>query len=551
MLAVALLLVHPVLGDPTRLALGDPRNDVWNHVWGYAWVADCVAEGRLPLHTELLNWPRGGSLWFIDLLGALLTLPVQWVAGPVAAYNASYLLNWVLCGLGAYALALQVSGSRPGAILAGVAYMATPQLLGQATNGISETLAAGWLPLALLALRHGWASPSAKKGALVGAVFALTALANWYYGLFAAMVALGLLLREPFQRGRRKLAPMLGSATVVGGALVAAPLALFLGSIGAEDALVQRDSAFNWSTLVLHNMTDALALVHPGKFYSPDLRESFGEHLIVVVSIGHALLWPALAALALAWREVRWWWAMALGFTVLTLGPYLYVSGDYLQVSGGWVPLPFLALFEWVPGFSTISHPYRFAVGTSLALSVVLAVLVQKLGERGLQPHLVALVLGLGRLTESLVGTAAVFPVPVARAEIPDLYASLDGGAVWDLPIGIGVLERSQYGLFQLAHHQPIPYGLNDHIPLLLWTNRFARTLIELESSELATLPAELPWLDIELGRRALVEDGMRWIVLHRSGYASHQYPRVAGFLDQVAEPVYDEGDLRVYRLEP
>ena len=78
-----------------------------------------------------------------------MTLPVQWVAGPIAAYNASYFLNWMLCGLGAYALGLQVTESRAAALVAGLAYMSTPQLLGQAYNGISETLAAGWLPLAL------------------------------------------------------------------------------------------------------------------------------------------------------------------------------------------------------------------------------------------------------------------------------------------------------------------------------------------------------------------------------------------------------------------
>ncbi len=542
-----------MLLDPTSLALGEPRNDVWNHVWGYWYVADSLGDGQLPVHTDLLVWPGGGSLWFIDLLGALVTLPVQWVAGPIAAYNASYFLNWMLCGLGAYALGLQVTESRAAALVAGLAYMSTPQLLGQAYNGISETLAAGWLPLALLALRHGWEKPNWRSGALVGLVYGITALANWYYGLFAALVALGLLLREPFTRRRSRwkgLAWMLGAAAMVGTLVVAQPFWVFLSTLGAEDAIVTRESTFNWSTLVLHNMTDVLALVHPGKFYSPDLHESFGENLIVVVYLGHALLLPALAGLWLRWRRARWWGAMALGFTVLTLGPFLYINGDYLQIAGGWVPLPFLALFEHAPGFSTISHAYRFAIGASLALCVLAAVLVAELESRGINGWMLAILLSGARIAESFWASPAWFPIPAARAEIPEVYTALEGGAVWDLPIGIPVLARSEYSLFQITHGQPVPYGLNEHMPKLLWANRFSRYLVEMEWSDVATMPAQPPWLDLELGRTALIDDGLRWIVLHKALYAEHQYPRVANFLDLVAEAVHDSEEIRVYRLQ-
>ena len=78
-------LLAPALADPTRLALGHEGNDVWNHVWGYWYVYDALVHGRLPLETDLLRWPVGGSLWFIDTVGAVLTLPIQWAWGPVAA----------------------------------------------------------------------------------------------------------------------------------------------------------------------------------------------------------------------------------------------------------------------------------------------------------------------------------------------------------------------------------------------------------------------------------------------------------------------------------
>ena len=101
---LALIQMMPVLSNPTGLAIGHPNNDVWNHIWGYGFVGQAIAEGSLPLHTDLMNWPHGGTLWFIDLFGALITLPVTLISGPVAAYNAGLLIQWVLCGVGSLRL---------------------------------------------------------------------------------------------------------------------------------------------------------------------------------------------------------------------------------------------------------------------------------------------------------------------------------------------------------------------------------------------------------------------------------------------------------------
>ena len=151
------------------MCIRDSNNDVWNHIWGYGFVGQSLAEGRLPLHTDLLNWPEGGTLWFIDMFGALLVLPVTLISGPVAAYNAGLLIQWALCGVGMYALAWRVTGSVAGAWAAGICYQSMPHLMGQAYNGISETIAAGWLPLALLGIREIFVYPS-RRNCIVGGV---------------------------------------------------------------------------------------------------------------------------------------------------------------------------------------------------------------------------------------------------------------------------------------------------------------------------------------------------------------------------------------------
>lgn len=560
--ALAAFFCAPVLGDPTGLALGHPANDVWNHVWGYWWVADALSHGQLPLRTELLAWPRGGSLWFIDTFGALLTLPIAWLAGPVAAYNSSIFLNFVLCGLGAYALAWEAARTRAGATLAGVAFMSCPHLLGQAYNGISETLAAGWLPLALAALLR--ARRTGAGWVLAGVLLGINAFANWYYALFSALVGaawLGVDLWRVSPLGgagasqARAVGVLRGwLLTFVAAALVAAgPFSLFYLSMGADDAVVTRDPAFVWMTLVMHNMTDVESLFRPGHVYSPDLKAMFDEDLLVIVYLGHALVWPALATLATGWgRFTRPWALFAAGFLLLTLGPFLYIGGAYASLDGEWIPLPFLALFDAFPLFSRISHAYRFVVGASLGLSVMLAWAVKALSERGFHPALAAVWLGAMRLIEALWLSPAVFPLPTSETTIPAAYAAItEPGAVLDLPVSVPVLARSRYGLYQLAHRQPIPYGLNDPSPLYLYLNRYTRYLIELERSTVAFLPGTLPDLDLALAQDEITARGLGWIVVHRSEYPPAQVPKVLKFLDLTAVPTYDDGDVRVYRLPP
>lgn len=556
-IALACWQVGPVLGHLQTRALGHPGNDVWNHVWGYAFVADSLSQWQLPLHTEMLTWPGGGSLWFIDTFGALMTLPIQWVAGPVAAYNIGYLVNFALAGIGCYLLAWSVSRSHAGAMLAGIAFQTAPHLLGQASNGISETLAIGWLPLALLAARWAAARPSLRRGLVAGLMLGLCGLANWYYGLFAGMAVGGLLARGCFRLWRVRAVPnaeawraLLGAA-VIAGVVVIPPFLAFRHSMSVPDAIVTRDPSFVWSTLVLHNMTDVVSLVRPGKHYSPDLKARFGEDLIVVVYLGHALLWPALGAIMGPLRaQAKSWAWLGLGFLVLTMGPFLFMDGQYVEILGGWLPLPFLGLHEAFPMFSRISHAYRFVMGATLALAILVAILIRRLRLEGRPTLLLVLVLATLRIGEAFYLSPAIFPIPYSEVRVPTIVSKLEDGAVLDLPVGVPILNRARYSINQLVHDQSIPYGLNDPVPPPVAANHFLRFLVEMEFSRAHTFPATLPWLDLELGRKMAVGDGLRWIVLHEALYTKGSFNRVSRFLDMVATPVHHTEGLRIYRLD-
>ncbi len=543
---LALVLLGPVLGDPTGLALGHERADTWNHVWGYGHVAGALASGQSPLDAPGVGFPTPGRVYFVDLLGALITLPVGWTLGAVAAFNTALWGNLVLSGVGAWLLARHVTRSEPGAVLAGVVYLLSPHVLGQLHNGISETVATGWIPLAVLAWMRLIEAPTRRRGCWWGAAVGLSGLANWYYGLFVgAMTALLVAHAALVTPARLKAARAAMVAGVgVGVALVIPAGLAFRASLGEQGALVTRDPAFVWATLVGHNMTDLLAFFVPGDFHSPDLLARWDEQLLVVVYVG----WVVLALALWGWLTrrdgaTRAWTLGASVCFVLALGPFLYVNGHYLRVGESLVPLPFLALFDLVPAVSRISHAYRLAVPLSLCMALLCALAVRR------RPAWVAVLAGLAVALEATLGSPAIVPLPSASAAVPAVYADLPDGAVVDLPASLQVLDRGRYNLYQLAHHQPIPYGLNDPTPVALRGNPLTAALLELERSPVRTLPQRLPVLALELGRRSLVDQGFGSVVVHRELYPDGHADKVLALLEIVCGPGVEVGSATRFEL--
>ena len=561
---LAVLVTWPAVRFPTERLVGHPGNDSWNHAWGYWWVGQELSAGRFPAHTELLAWPNGGTLYFIDTVQAVLSWPVQLMFGAAAAYNLVILVGFALSAFGAWLLAHRVSGDARAAGLAMVLYGSAPHLMGQAYNGISETVCAGWLPLTLWGLVRVIDRPVWPRAILLGIFAALCALTSWYYGLMAAMGGTVLLVWQaavqPYVTRWRRLVPMLLLAGLVAGLLVSPLLAAFRSSLDAADALVTRDPEFVRRSLMDHNITDFLAFFRPSTVPSPDLFSLYGEQLVIVITLG----WTGIALALLAWwatrraRELAPWSWMGVVFFLFSLGPYLNVGGEYVQVGGGKVPLPFLALFEALPLFDRISHPFRFVVGVSLALSITAAVGLRHAWRKlPLAAHLL-LTGGLAALFVAEVAWAspAAVPVPSASARIPAVYFDMAedpiSGAVLDLPMTPPNLERAVYSWYQTAHGRPAPWGLNDPMPRSLLRNRLTATLIRIEATRAHTLAPRLPSLDIVVGARQLVRTGYRYVVLHEALYPTAKRQMTEAILTGVfGEPERHTSDrLLVWTLE-
>ncbi len=560
---LATLVTWPTLVQPTSAVLGHPGNDVWNHIWGYWWVWEKLRHFELPLETNLMHFPDVSRLFFIDTFGALITLPVQWVLGPVAAVNAIMFSCFWAAGFAAWLLGRQVLETLRGpgavtdrlALVVAIAYAASPHLIAQAYNGITETLFAAGLPFSTYATLRFLERPTLRRGVTAGLTGALCVLANWYFGLFAVVGAVSLLATHAWARRDRvhwRAIPVAaGVGTLVALVLVAPVLLGFSSTLDGANAIVQRDPKFVWESLINHNMTDVVSLFHPGRFYSPDLKALTGEDLLIVTYLGWGLIaFALLGALTLRQPDRVHWVVWVVVFLVLALGPQLYVDGNYVTIDDRKVKLPFLLLYESIPAFQRISHPFRFVMGAQLGLGLLA---VGGLARRPQWTHALA---GALILAESLIASPAPWPIARSQATMPAYVSTLRDdpveGAVLDLPINVPNLERAVYLYYQTAHGRPSPYSLNEPLPPILERSHLARVILVAEGGQLDTLPPSLGTLDLVVAGRSAARLGVRYIVVHEHMYPPERLDQVLTLLrTALGEASFDTGEgERVWRLD-
>ncbi len=511
-LALAVLATWPLVRSPLERLLGDPNVDVWNHAWGPWWWAASLSEGQLPWHTELLRWPEGGTLWFIDPLLAGVGAPLVPLLGAAGAYNAALLLDVAFTSWAARRLALAL-GCRPGpAWVASVAAVSSAWLACELHNGISEATHLGFVALALTWAHEATLTPSLKSWARAGLGVGLATAASPYLGLGTGIALL--------VRGLPQVRFAWAGGLVA--ALTASPvLAAMKGQLHAVDAIVKHPPEMN-AQLALHNAVDPRTFVQPFGFRSVDLSLEGFEHSMYL----------GLFALGLALYSRRWaWWPSIVACLVFALGPYLYLGGSLVRFSEGHLRLPWWLIQSLAPGLA-VTHPLRLAV-PALMLVCGLAGsgawrLLRVVPERLRRPALVGLLLLVG--LDGLVLSGAPWPHQTADGRVPEVYEAIGRGAgqpvgeaVLDLPTDAGhTMATSRYLFWQTGHWRPIPYAPDARASTAALLDLRAFRRVAALSPRRGDEELRLDLMDApEQGNAAgefvggLLGVGVRWVVVH------------------------------------
>jgi len=406
------------------------------NAWAMSFVRHQLVRDPLHLFDANAFHPHAGTLALSEHLfvPALLGAPVAWSTGnDVLAYNAVTLLTLALAALGAFALTLELVGSRPAAFVAGLMYAFHTWNLNEVVR--LQILSNQWFPFVAWALLRFFRRPAPLRAALVGVFCVLQALSCMYWALYLPLLVAPLLafLQWRHRLGARALGRL--GAALLAAACVTVPFALpyvrAARTYGFERAEPE--------SLALGRYLDVL----PGNLLYEEwlgtaLRNQNAAHFLGIAALALAVLGAARGRFRDPHGRFKPF-LIALGAAAfaLSLGPSITAGGRAIG------PGPYAWLFEWAPGFRHVRYPERFAVFVSLALAPLagagLARLIPHIGGAG------ALALGAFVYLEHLSLPHVLAPMP-AGAAAPAVYgwvaATPEVRAIAEVPSSRHRMER-------------------------------------------------------------------------------------------------------------
>lgn len=361
-------------------------------VWSMAWISHSLFNSPASLYDANFFYPVEDTLAYTDLLlpSALLDAPMYFATGnPLVGFNVILLLTFVLSGYTTFLLARRLLGDMPyalpAALFAGAIFTFSPYRMAHITQLNSMTTY--FLPLILLFLhRYLEDGRKARDLFLAGLFFTLNAVSGLYYGVFAALMmvifyALWYLLRRehPVRWDFYYGIPI----AMIFGSVLFLLLQPYLALSGADDHGRSIETVAGGSVV-----PGALLSSPPESWllgWTPDAFRVSHEYGKPVYEL---TLYPGLAAAALSLygviggrsRGTALYALLGLAIFVFSLGPQITVAGQKL-------PMPYLLLYELVPGFSNLRVPARMWAIVMLAVAVLAAfglrLLLQSLRGRG------------------------------------------------------------------------------------------------------------------------------------------------------------------------
>lgn len=481
-----LIVTWPLPAYFTHGVVGaDEAVDSYQHIWHQWWVAQALTNGKSPFFTDLLYYPEGIDLFWqtLGFTQGLVAIPITLTLGSVAGVNFTVLSSFVVGGYATFLLARRLSGSVPGALVAGTIYAFSPYHLQKMSEGSIELTSLHWLPLYIFALFLLLEHPSWRRAFLAAALLLWVSLGAWYYGLFAVLFtgcmalvwAFGLLLKQraaPQQKaqstrntrdflishlqGETPLNRLLwGMVPLVLWALVLAP------KIAGVNSSIDQSSWDMRQAQVAHS-ADLIDFFLPNPIHPlwgaavRDWRTALYPDLLTFwnVALGWVGLPLAITGIITAWRRSWRWAALLLATMLLAMGPALRIFGQQTEI-----PLPF-ALIQGLPGVRIGQRPSHMAVLAILMLGLLAAFgtahLVRKLSARASLAVAGALIVAV----VAIDGNVERERLLIQQRGVHPFYATLPApdGALMALPMYVNV-NRVEHMNNQIVHHWPIFAG--------------------------------------------------------------------------------------------
>jgi|GEM_PF-652018 len=567
----------------------DKNNPLYS-VWLMAWQAHALVTDPMGIFNTTIMYPIEGTLAFDELAftEAVLAAPLYWLTGnPVLSHNALLFSTFILAGYGGWLLVRELTGSAWAAFVGATALGFSFYMFNHLPH--QTLINAQWIPFILLSAykllwTHSW-----RWAAAMSAFFALQALSGHYLAFYTGLL-LGSFFVYYFLVQRRLFS--WGLVGKVASSLLVAMLVIL--PIALPYASIQSGYGFKRNLFEVERFSNTLAsflAVFRGSPVYQRLLAPFADPGPWAVDRaafpGFATLLLAVAAVPLSVRYSRklrrdespavvnhgpsalgkhavFFGLVALLSAFLSLGPSLqitYAPSVYdPEAIKPIMPLPYLLLHDWVPGFQSMRVVSRIGVLTTVSLAVLAGIgafFVLRWFGRLLSGHqlsrlalpALAVMMALLPVAESWSAPIKMEPVGTRQA-VPPVYRWLavqPPTIILEYPMThykrgeTSVVMANTYQYYSTYHWQRM---INASVAI----RPFAHSAVVRETEECFPCPRSL---------EALWALGVEYVVVHLENLSDPQREEFLWRATSPAAKVLDHFELveewgsdRVYRLK-
>jgi hypothetical protein len=309
----------------------------------------------------------------------------QLIFGRVIGYNLLFYFSFILSGFGVYLLAYYFVKNKKAAFLAGVIYAFAPFHVHNAISTNVGTMHQEWLPFFVLYLFKFFEKFNLKYFLATVAFLFLIGFTEQQLLAFTAIFILFFftykLITEPNKFLDRKLWLYLLAAVIffsIAFFLIFGNLLLIADSDNNFlDAGLKSAVKYSNDSLSIF-VTPSFHTIWPNAFQN--LREQFERKSSSIFSVyaGYSVLlfsllglvfWKYMKNRGQAVKGIFFWLLVALGFYILSWGPYLHFKG----VIDPPIKMPYYLIYQYLPFYNNIRTVGRLFVYSMLAFSLLAA----------------------------------------------------------------------------------------------------------------------------------------------------------------------------------
>jgi hypothetical protein len=494
-------------------------DDTRLNTWILAWSQHALLTPGVGLFNANAFYPAPAALAGSEhLLGqAILALPLQaFTDNAVFIYGSMLVASYAVLGFSTAFCVRWLVDSRAIALLASLVAMAMPWRAAELSH--LQLLWACWFPLIFcLSLRLLLRQGSWRDSAVLSVVLTLQLLSSYYLAYMITftlgMTALVVLVRQGIDGPSfAKLAP----AALVPYGILGAVSIPYLSRASRGEILVTLDPD---RPMAGDHLGNAINLLFPRleTFWQANISHE-PTFLIPASILGLALLaggWLRRQKIETTTQEserllrIRMaFWAL---FLVCTLS-LIMMLGSHIEINGRFFRLPAYWASSFLPGFSNLRAPHRWAIviGTSAPLLAALGAYGIMRSWRIATPPmqhptrwfvavLLTLMVGLNIPWQKIPAVAAFEDSP-HRIDLYEKLAELPFGPVLEIPWHLNSLRRNsedtRYMLASTRHWRPILNGFTAHLPPSFFLlNRISQDLPEPPAVKRLTQLTDLRWV--------------------------------------------------------